>query len=80
MKYKTSGVCCRDISFEVENNIVKSVVFNGGCAGNALGISKLVDGMPVDEVITRLEGIKCGYKSTSCPDQLAIALKKYLGE
>lgn len=80
MKYITSGVCCHDISFEIENNIIKSVDFNGGCIGNTQGISKLVVGMPVVEVIHRLDGIKCGYKSTSCPDQLAKALKKYLGE
>jgi uncharacterized protein (TIGR03905 family) len=77
MKYKPKGVCASEINFEIENNIVKSVEFTGGCAGNANGISKLVEGMPVNEVIARLEGIKCGYKATSCPDQLAKALKKY---
>lgn len=75
MVYKTSGVCSREIHIEVENNIVKSAEFVGGCSGNTAGISKLVQGMPVDEVIKRLEGIHCGPKPTSCPDQLAKALR-----
>lgn len=75
--YKTSGVCSRSIDFEVENNIVKSVKFNGGCPGNTLGVAALVKGKPVDEVIETLEGIKCGMKPTSCPDQLAKTLKEY---
>lgn len=77
MVFKTSGVCCTEISFEVEDNIIKAVNFKGGCSGNASGISKLVVGMPVDEVINRLEGTKCGYRSTSCPDQLTKALKEW---
>ncbi len=77
MRYKTSGTCSSAIDFEVENGIVKSVKFIGGCNGNTQGISKLVEGMPVDEVIARLEGIKCGFKSTSCPDQLSKALKEW---
>ncbi|WFR57565.1 TIGR03905 family TSCPD domain-containing protein [Anaerocolumna sp. AGMB13025] len=77
MLYKTSGVCCSEISFEVEDNIVKNVIFIGGCSGNTAGISKLVAGMSIDEVITRLEGTKCGFKSTSCPDQLTKALKEW---
>ncbi len=72
--YKTKGVCSRLIEIEIENNIVKSVVFEGGCNGNTKGISALVEGMPVDEVIDRLKGIKCGFRQTSCPDQLATAL------
>lgn len=75
MVYKTKGVCSREIHIEVEDNIVKSVEFVGGCDGNTSGISKLVAGMPVDEVIKKLEGVTCGFKSTSCPDQLAQALK-----
>lgn len=75
MTYKTKGVCSREIHIETEGNIVKSVDFVGGCNGNASGISRLVVGMPVDEVIKRLEGVTCGFKSTSCPDQLAQALK-----
>ena len=77
MRYKTSGTCSSAIDFEVEDGIVKNVKFIGGCNGNTQGISKLVEGMPADEVIARLEGIKCGFKSTSCPDQLAKALKEW---
>lgn len=77
MRYKTSGTCSSAIDFEVEDGIVKEVKFIGGCSGNTQGISKLVEGMPVDEVISRLEGIKCGFKSTSCPDQLSKALKEW---
>lgn len=72
--YKTSGVCSRNISFEVENGIVKNVRFDGGCNGNTKGISALVEGMKVEDVIAKCKGIKCGYKPTSCPDQLAEAL------
>lgn len=75
MIYKTKGVCSREIHIEIEDNIIKSVDFIGGCDGNTNGISKLVAGMSVDEVIKKLEGVKCGFKSTSCPDQLANALK-----
>lgn len=77
MRYKTSGTCSSAIDFEVEDGIVKNVKFIGGCNGNTQGISKLVEGMPADEVISRLEGIKCGFKSTSCPDQLSKALKEW---
>lgn len=75
--YKTKGVCAREINFEVENGIVKNVTFIGGCMGNTTGVSKLVEGMRVEDVIARLEGIKCR-PTTSCPDQLAQALKLYL--
>ena len=75
MRYKTSGTCAQAIDIEVENGIVQSVTFIGGCSGNTQGISALVKGMPVDEVISRLKGIKCGFKPTSCPDQLAKALE-----
>lgn len=77
MIYKTSGVCCSNIEFELEDNVIKKVVFNGGCAGNAAGLSKLLVGMKVDDVIERLEGTKCGRKATSCPDQLSRALKEW---
>ncbi len=77
MRYKTTGTCSSAIDFEVENGIVKNVTFIGGCNGNTKGISALVEGMSVDEVISRLEGIKCGFKPTSCPDQLAKALKEW---
>ena len=76
--YSTQGTCSVKINFEVENNIVKSVRFIGGCSGNTQGVSKLVEGMEIHEVISRLEGIKCGPRPTSCPDQLATALKQYL--
>ncbi|WP_310602486.1 TIGR03905 family TSCPD domain-containing protein [Anaerosporobacter sp.] len=77
MNYKTSGVCSNEIQFEIENNIIQSVSFIGGCSGNTQGISKLVEGMSVEEVIKKLEGVKCGFRPTSCPDQLAKALKAY---
>ena len=77
MRYKTTGTCSSAIDFEVEDGIVKEVRFIGGCNGNTQGVAALVKGMPVDEVISRLEGIKCGFKPTSCPDQLAKALKEW---
>ena len=77
MRYKTTGTCSSAIDFEVEDGIVKEVKFIGGCNGNTQGVAALVKGMQVDEVISRLEGIKCGFKSTSCPDQLAKALKEW---
>ncbi len=73
--YKTNGVCSRNILIEVEDGIVKSVRFEGGCNGNTKGIAALAVGMKVEDVIERLENIKCGFKNTSCPDQLAKALK-----
>ena len=77
--YRTRGTCSRFIEIEVEDGIVKDVAFNGGCNGNAQGISRLVTGMSIDDTIKRLEGIKCGNKNTSCPDQLAQALKEMKG-
>ena len=74
--YKTNGTCSRQIDFEVENGIVTEVSFMGGCNGNLKGISALVIGMKVEDVITRLSGIKCGFKNTSCPDQFAKALSQ----
>lgn len=73
--YKTKGVCSRTIHITVEDSIVKKVRFDGGCNGNTQGIATLVQGMPVDEVIKKLENIKCGFRGTSCPAQLAEALK-----
>lgn len=73
--FKTKGTCAQMISFDVEENKLKNVQFFGGCNGNLKGIGSLVEGMDIDEVINRLEGIKCGMKQTSCPDQLAAALK-----
>lgn len=77
MTYKTSGVCSSAIDFEVEGSIIKSVKFVGGCSGNTQGVARLIEGMDIDEAISRIEGIKCGFRPTSCPDQLAKALKKY---
>ncbi|MBQ7768519.1 MAG: TIGR03905 family TSCPD domain-containing protein [Oscillospiraceae bacterium] len=73
---KTKGTCSQRIYFRIEDGKVYDVEFLGGCNGNLQGIGKLVEGMDVDEVISRLEGIRCGMKPTSCPDQLATALKK----
>ena len=73
--YQPKGVCARQMTFEVEDGIVKSLQVQGGCHGNLQGISKLVVGMKVEDVIARLEGIRCGFKPTSCPDQMAQALK-----
>lgn len=75
-EYKTKGTCSRAILFEIEDNKVKNVQYIGGCNGNLKGIGSLVEGMDVDEVIARLEGTTCGPKDTSCPDQLAQALKE----
>ena len=75
-EYKTKGTCSQRIFFDVENGKVKNVQFVGGCNGNLKGIAALVEGMSVEEVITRVEGIRCGMKSTYCPDQLAQALKE----
>ena len=75
-EYKTKGTCSQRIFFDVENGKVKNVQFVGGCNGNLKGIAALVEGMSVEEVISRVEGIRCGMKSTSCPDQLAKALKE----
>ena len=80
MEFKTKGTCSAKINFEIEDDILKSVEFTGGCNGNLKGISALVEGMNIHEVIKRLEGITCGFKSTSCPDQLATALKDYLNK
>lgn len=75
--YRTRGTCAREIAFEVEDGRLKSVAFSGGCNGNTQGISRLVQGMEIDEVIARLEHIDCNGRGTSCPDQLAKALKEY---
>ena len=77
MTYKTHGGCSRSISFDVNNNRLTQVQFTGGCSGNTQGIARLVEGMDVDDAIRRLEGIQCGPRPTSCPDQLARALKEY---
>lgn len=75
MVYRPQGVCSQLINVELDGDVIKSVEFVGGCAGNTMGISQLVKGMKVDDAIQRMEGITCGIKPTSCPDQLAKALK-----
>ncbi len=75
-EYKTKGVCARSINYSVEEGKVKNVKFNGGCNGNGKGVAALIDGMDVDEAISRIKGITCGMKKTSCPDQLATALEE----
>ncbi len=77
MEYITRGVCSRQIHFEVEENKLHNVTFVGGCSGNTQGVGRLVEGMEVDEAIKRLKGIRCGFRPTSCPDQLARALEEW---
>ena len=77
LTYSTRGVCSRQIDIEIEDGKILSVRFHGGCAGNTQGVAALVAGMSVEDAIERLSGIRCGFKSTSCPDQLATALKQY---
>lgn len=80
LTYKTNGVCSRSIFIEIDDatDIIKNVEFSGGCNGNTKGIAKLCVGMKVSDVCDRLKGIKCGFKGTSCPDQLSCALQEYL--
>ncbi len=75
--FKTRGVCSREIRFEIDGNTIKTVQFIGGCAGNTQGVARLIEGMDIDEAISRIDGIDCGGRGTSCPDQLAKALKEY---
>ena len=79
-QYKPKGVCSRRITFDLDNGVVRNVIFEGGCSGNTQGISRLVEGMPAQEAIKRLAGIRCGFKSTSCPHQLDIALANAVAE
>lgn len=74
--YRTKGTCSRSITFDIEDGVVRNVQFEGGCNGNLKGIGAIVDGMKVEDVIDKLSGIRCGFKSTSCPDQLAQALRE----
>ncbi len=78
--YQTEGVCSRQIQIELDGDRITAVKFLGGCAGNTQGVAALLIGMDVHEAIARLEGIRCGFKPTSCPDQLATALKKHLAK
>lgn len=77
-QFRTKGVCARNITFDIVDGKVSNVRFEGGCSGNTQGISRLIEGMSVDEAIRRMEGIQCGFKGTSCPDQLAKALKEII--
>ena len=79
MRYKTHGVCSSEINFELEDDKIKKVEFVGGCSGNTQGVARLVEGMKTEEAISRLEGIRCGRRPTSCPDQLAKALREATG-
>lgn len=76
MTYKTKGTCSTAIDIEMDGNTIKSVAFTGGCNGNLKGIASLVAGMDANDAIEKLKGIKCGFKATSCPDQLALALEQ----
>ncbi len=75
--YKTYGTCSRQIEFDVKDDVLQSLKFVGGCSGNLQGISRLAVGRKIDDVINLLQGVKCGFKNTSCPDQLAKALIEY---
>lgn len=77
IEYMPRGVCSRKMTIQVEEDMIQKVQVEGGCSGNLQGISRLVEGMRVEEAIARMEGIRCGWKNTSCPDQLAQALKQY---
>lgn len=76
-EYTPVGVCSKKMKFEIENNIIKDIEIIGGCSGNSQGVIALCKDQPIDMIINKLKGIKCGFKSTSCPEQLAIALQKY---
>ena len=80
MTYQTKGTCATKIDFEIKDGKVCNVVFTGGCNGNTQGVARLVEGMPAEEVINRLKGLKCGFKATSCPDQLANAVSNALNQ
>ncbi len=77
-RYNPRGVCSREFVIDVEDGVIRSIQITGGCHGNLQGISSLLKGMQVEDAISRMEGIRCGMKSTSCPDQIAQALKKAL--
>ena len=77
-RYQTKGACSKAIDFEVEDGILKNVKYHGGCPGNLQGISRLVEGMKIEDVAEKLSGIGCGMKSTSCPDQLSLALRQIM--
>lgn len=80
MEYRPKGVCSQNIIVELDGDMIKHVEFIGGCSGNTQGVARLVEGMKAEDAIARLEGIRCGMRPTSCPDQLSKALKKALGK
>ena len=79
-RYKPEGVCSREIIIQIEDGKIKNLSIVGGCPGNTVGIAKLVEGMKIEDIIKKLKGIQCGYRGTSCPDQIAEALEKYIRE
>ena len=79
-KFQPQGVCSYEMIIETDEDIIKKVTIQGGCAGNTVGVSRLIEGMKIEEAIKRLKGIQCGFKGTSCPDQLAIALEEILNK
>lgn len=78
--YYTKGTCSRSIDVEIENGIIENVTYHGGCSGNTQGVAALIRGMKIEDALPRISGIRCGFKETSCPDQLAHALREYLNE
>lgn len=80
MIYKTKGTCATAINVEIKDGVIDSVQFQGGCSGNTQGVAALVKGMAPEEAISKIKGIKCGFKSTSCPDQLALALESMINQ
>ena len=80
IQYQTKGVCSRQMNVQLEDGVVQKVEIIGGCAGNSQGVARLVEGMRAEDAIRKIEGIRCGFKNTSCPDQLAIALGEALAQ
>ncbi|MBO5304840.1 MAG: TIGR03905 family TSCPD domain-containing protein [Clostridia bacterium] len=80
MRYNLNGVCARYVDIEVDGDVIKKVTFLGGCSGNTQGVARLVEGQKIDDVIDKLSGIRCGFKNTSCPDQLTRVLRKVKDE
>ena len=78
--YTTRGVCSRSIDISIENGVILEVAYHGGCSGNTQGVAALIKGMRVEDAVERLSGIRCGFKPTSCPDQLSLALREYLAQ
>jgi len=78
--YTPRGVCSRNIEIAIEDGIILEVAYHGGCSGNTQGVAALIKGMKIEDAIERLSGIRCGFKTTSCPDQLATALREYLAK